>query len=483
LDQITVFIIVYGKLCYIWRYKRKFENGIITSTTSIRRYFMKKLVLLALFVACVSFVFISCAGVAGGVEIIFDQNDPTAVKDGSVFAPNSLLKFAWSDPNGMPVVCDFILEKDGTTVEERTDVTEVVLTVEEEGVYKAYFIPANASGSRGIKIIGFTVNRMYEELYNTNHGLYYKEDVSQLFAAFNAQGQETAEIAFYRLNQEAIEGTTEVINTRERLNLVDSNDDGYLDSWEVVSAAEQMWYVFPTGTYASPYGTVRLTAIQYGVDSIKLVQTILDGPYAGYTLTSTWALAGLELGRPYTRYINGGAAGTDYGKIIKLSERYDSDTVPEFYLLEETDASDNRGNLTIDVCAPNVADFGAVYNTKYMQVAVSYPVELTLASVDFGNFVAGTKEVCTYKVLEYETENVVLLYRGLIPGTDEEAEATDFFAKLNFTTPEETGEGEVFLTYSVDDANRDAYGPLFRNDKNENLDGFVINDDSVEVIW
>ncbi|HRW35796.1 MAG TPA: hypothetical protein P5107_12150, partial [Thermotogota bacterium] len=138
---------------------------------------MRKFALLALFVACVSFVLVSCAGAAGGVEIIFDQNDPTAVKDGSVFAPNSLLKFAWSDPNGMPVACDFILEKDGQTVEERTDVTEVLLTVVEEGVYKAYFIPANSSGSRGIKIVHFTVNKMYEELYNSSHGLFFKEDV------------------------------------------------------------------------------------------------------------------------------------------------------------------------------------------------------------------------------------------------------------------------------------------------------------------
>jgi len=286
------------------------------------------------------------------------------------------------------------------------------------------------------------------------------------------------------LNQEVIPGTNEVINTRERLNLVDTNDDGYLDSWQVVSsAAEQIWYVFPTGTYASPYGTVKLTAIQYGKDNIRLVQAILDGPYTGYTLTSTWALCGLELNRPYTRYIDGGFAGTDYGKIIKISERYDDETIPEFYLLEETNAADSRANLTIDVCAPNVANFGALYNAKYMQVAVSYPTDLTLTSVDFGNFVVGSKEVCAYKVLEYAAENVVLLYRGLVPGADETGAVTDFFAKLNFATPEETGAGEVFLTYSVDDANRHAYGPLFRNDKNENLDGFVVNYDSVEVIW
>jgi len=445
---------------------------------------MKKLALLSFIIACVSFVFVSCAGGAGGVEIVFNQNDPTLVKDGSVLPPNSILKFAWSDLDGNPVACNFILEKDGVSIEEQNGVTEVVTTVEEEGQYKAYFIPVSLSGSRGIKIITFSVNKMYEELYNSGAGLYFKEDVSGLFAAFNAQGQETAEIAFYRLGQEIVDGTNEVINTRERLNLVDTNEDGYFDAWEVTTQAEQNWYVFPTGNYASPYGTVKLVEMQYGKDTIKLVQHILDGPYAGYILTSTWALVGLDLDRPYTRYIDGGAAGVDYGKIIKISERYGSDTVPEFYLLSENNASENRANLTIDVCAPNVADFASVYNTKYMQVAVSYPASLTLASVDFGNFVDGNKEVCAYKILDYGIEKVVLLYRGLIPGNDEGTAVTNFFAKLNFETPEENGAGEVALTFCGDDANRAVYGPLFRNDKNENLDGFVIDyDNSIEVNW
>jgi len=445
---------------------------------------MKKLALLTLMIACVAFVFVSCAGGAGGVEIVINENDPTVVKDGSTLAPNSVVKFAWTDPNGNPVTCNFILTRDGDTVKELEGVTEVVTGAEEEGHYKAYIIPVATSGSRGIKTISFTVNKMYEELYNSNHGLYFKEDVSALFAAFNAQGQETAEIAFYRLNQEVIEGTDEVINTRERLNLVDSNDDGILDSWEVVSSAEQDWYVFPTGEYAGDYGTQKIIYFLYGKDTIQFRSDILDGPYAGYYVMYTFAKAGLEINRPYTRYIDGGAAGTDYGKILKISERYDSDTIPEFSLLEETnDVSEDRAALTINVNAPNVSYFASLYSTQYMQVAASYPASLTLASVDFGNFVAGSKEVCAYKVLEYETENVVLLYRGLVPGEDEEGGLTESFAKLNFETPEETGDGEVFLTFSVDDANRDAYGPLFRNDKNENLDGFVINYDSIEVIW
>src|SRR6056297_2706811 len=140
---------------------------------------MKKLAWLTLMIACVAFVFVSCAGGgAGGVEIVINQNDPTVVKDGSTLAPNTIVKFAWTDPNGNPVTCDFILERDGVTVEELEEVTEFETVIKEEGHYKAYIIPVVASGSRGIKTMSFTVNRMYEELYNSNHGLFYNDDLS-----------------------------------------------------------------------------------------------------------------------------------------------------------------------------------------------------------------------------------------------------------------------------------------------------------------
>jgi len=176
---------------------------------------MKKLALLTFMIACVAFVFVSCAGGgAGGEVIVIDDTDPTVVKDGSTLAPNSVVKFAWKDANGNPVTCNYVLTRNGEVVEEQDGVTEVVTAVTDEGHYTATFIPVSASGSRTVKTVRFTVNRMYEELYNSNHGLFFKEDVSQLFAAFNAQGQETAEIAFYRLNQKVIEGTDEVINIR-----------------------------------------------------------------------------------------------------------------------------------------------------------------------------------------------------------------------------------------------------------------------------
>jgi len=168
---------------------------------------MKKLALLTLMIACVAFVFVSCAGGgAGGVDIVINENDPTVVKDGSTLAPNTMVKFAWTDPNGNPVTCDVILEKDGVKVEEFEGVTEVLTGIREEGHYKAYIIPVNASGSRAAKIIRFTVNKMYEELYKEDSGRYQWVDVSE--ACYNAYlEEENAKIYFYKLEGKVVEAT------------------------------------------------------------------------------------------------------------------------------------------------------------------------------------------------------------------------------------------------------------------------------------
>ena len=170
-------------------------------------------------------------------------------------------------------------------------------------------------------------------------------------------------------------------------------------------------------------------------------------------------------------------AGYDYGKIIKISERYDSNSVPEFSLLEDK----MGGAITIDVSAPNVAKFANLYDTKYMQLALTYPASLTLASVEFDNFVKGKKEICSHMVLDYGRQKVVVLYRGLLNGLDEQTTVSDLFARLVFETPEQNGTGQIGLTY--DETGELMYGPLFRNHKNENIDGFVINYDPVQVVW
>ncbi len=443
---------------------------------------MKKMIFICLLIVSVMFFFVSCTIEGVESEIVIDQNDPGVVKDGSVFAPNSVVKFAWTDSNGLSVACDFILERDGIVVEERYGIEEVITSVREEGHYIASIIRAATSDARGVKTVKFSVNKLYEELYNSSHGLYFKDDVSELFRQFSEKGQEKAGIIFFRLGEKKIEGTNEIINTSEGLNLIDTDEDGLYDTWEVNPEYGQIWYEFPTGEFESAAGLARYEYFLYGKDSIKLVASIVDGPFTGNTLEVDWAEVGLELNRPYTRMISGAGAGVDYGKIIKISERYDSDTVPEFSLVKEPPAEQNREtNITVDVVASNAADFASLYNTKYMQVSVSYPSNLTLAAVEFYNYVNDKKEVCSHKVLEYKDEKVVVLYRGLFDGTDEEEEISDCFAKLIFTSPEETGEGQIKLTY--DETGKFMYGPLFRNDKNENVDGFVINYEPIEIAW
>lgn len=443
---------------------------------------MKKMIFICLLIVSVAFVFVSCTTGGADSEIVLDQNDPTAVKDGSVFAPNSVVKFAWTNSNGLSVPCDFTLERDGVVVEQLHEVREVITSVREEGHYIAFIIPAAASDSRGIKTVQFSVNKLYGELYNSSHGLYFKDDVSDLFKQFSEKGREKAGIIFFRLGEKKIEGTNETINTSEALNLIDTDEDGLYDTWEVNPPYGQIWYEFSTGEFESARGLARYEYFLYGKDSIKLVASIVDGPHTGDTITIPWAEVGLEINRPYTRLISGAGAGMDYGKIVKISERYDSDTVPEFSLMKESAATQKGGaSITVDVVAPNAADFATLYNTKYMQVSVSYPANLTLAGVEFDNYVKEKNEVCSYKVLETAGEKVVVLYRGLFEGMDEEVEISDCFAKLTFDTSEETGAGQIKLTY--DETGKLLYGPLFRNDKNENVDGFVINYEPIEIAW
>src|SRR6056297_1403340 len=177
---------------------------------------MKKLIFILLLIAGLAIVLVSCSNGNNGYKIILNQNDPTVIKDGSTLAPNSVVKFAWTDLAGNSVLCDFILERDGMVVEQLDDVREVITSVSEEGHYMASIMP---SGSRDVKSVTFIVNKLYEELYNSSHGLYFKDDVSDLFKQFNDKGQEKAGIIFFRLGNEKIEGTNEIINTSEGLHL------------------------------------------------------------------------------------------------------------------------------------------------------------------------------------------------------------------------------------------------------------------------
>jgi hypothetical protein len=452
---------------------------------------MKKVVFLAVLVLCAAFVFVSCADTRPvGPDIVIDADDPSVVKDGSVLAPNSVAKFVWKDEDGNPVACNYVLERDGVVVKKMNNVTEVSLELKEEGNYTAIF---TSLGARGVKVIRFTVNRLYEELYNSSNGLMFVENVYDYFKeAYETSDVTTIDTFYYRLGQKVINNTNdETVNERIRLSFVDTNDDGVFDAFEEVeSGAVPIPY---DAYFLTPYGTAIYNEVVYTEDSIELLTfKIVGGQMDGFTFTSSYnqylpaemqlpmtlAEVGLNINVPYTRFMDG-PQGYDYGTLIKLCERYDSDTKPEFTLIERTNGSEARAaNIVVDVNAANVADFAELYDTKYMQVSVTYPASLTLDSVDFGNFFDGVNEFTSHKVLE--EKNTVILYRGLVDGNDEISPVTDNFATLNFVP---TGTGTATIALSNDEDYTLAYGVLFKDSDNKNVDGFVVDYSPVQLVW
>ncbi|WP_367362391.1 hypothetical protein [Mesotoga sp.] len=63
---------------------------------------------------------------------------------------------------------------------------------------------------------------------------------------------------------------------------------------------------------------------------------------------------------------------------------------------------------------------------------------MVLESVEFGNFMAGLKDVGTFK----SSDEVVTLYKAFLNGADEAGAADDVFATLTFSVPEDY-EGEI----------------------------------------
>ena len=192
------------------------------------------------------------------------------------------------------------------------------------------------------------------------------------------------------------------------------------------------------------------------------------------------AKVGLKQGVIYKAEIYSSGIGSDV-HLLELRERYDSDTKPEFSLSENKITSESReNNLSVNVEAANIARFATLYDTKYLQIAIAFPLSLTLESIEFGNFVDGKKEFTHYHILELNDKKVVILYRGLVKGQDESEEITDNFAVLHFSA-QGNGQGVVSLTqgsgYDFE------YGPLFKDVDNKNVDGFIINYSDLELEW
>ncbi|HPH11367.1 MAG TPA: hypothetical protein PKW59_10915, partial [Thermotogota bacterium] len=137
--------------------------------------------------------------------------------------------------------------------------------------------------------------------------------------------------------------------------------------------------------------------------------------------------------------------------------------------------------FTAVVTAEHVAQFGQIYNTRYMQIPVFFSANLSFEGISFGNFMPGLSDVSSYRVF-YDDDlecNVLMLYRAFLDGADEAIAATPFFAAIDFEVLDEEA-GFVELNYV------DGYGaditPLFKDDKNKNVDGFVIDYDTFILV-
>ena len=269
--------------------------------------------------------------------------------------------------------------------------------------------------------------------------------------------------------------------------LVDNDLDGVYDAWVEVATYNEQKVPIPTMDHPT-YGICVPQQFVYTPNSIEIWSwRILTGQYAGYTLSgeapSLFASVGLELNWPYTRRLDTyeGETNYTYGQIIKLHALYDTDEVPMFSLDVAVGNPARDVTFTAVVTAEHVAQFGQIYNTRYMQIPVFFSANLSFEGISFGNFMPGLSDVSSYRVF-YDDDlecNVLMLYRAFLDGADEAIAATPFFAAIDFEVLDEEA-GFVELNY-VDGFSADIT-PLFKDDKNKNVDGFVIDYDTFILV-
>jgi hypothetical protein len=444
---------------------------------------MKKAMLVSMVLLLLSLFFVGCVVHQEPVdlELVIDNSSATSLRDGATYAPNSVLELVWKNSEGEELFANVVLLLNGVQVDEALNVTNWTFTVEEEGNYTAVVTAVGARSNT--QRVAFAVNRLWSEslsAYNgSSDGLFYTDTFGSLVGAWVLAGHNPF-IAFYGLDQNIIANVVpETENVRTRWALADDDTDGVYDRWVQVAAYADQQMPIPTMTHPT-YGIMVPEQFVYTETTIEIwTWRILTGQYAGYTLNFgqpiLYASVGFDLNWPYTRRLDTFEAETNYtyGQILKLHALYDSGETPLFSLGLPA-ANESRAPFTVDVTAENVADFGIIYNTRYIQIPVFFDTNIQFMGIAWGNFMPGLKDACTYRLF-YDADldcNVLILYRAFLDGNDEGGVLTTNFATLQFQALD-TEEGQIYLSYV------DGYGeditPLFKDIDNKNVDGFILD--------
>jgi len=445
----------------------------------------KKLIVYLLLMITV-FIFIGCMNETKTPEIFIDPNDPTIVQDGDTFQPGSNLKFSWTDRAGNPLQCHFTLKKNGKMIHHEKGITELELIIEEEGSYTAEITPEDQRSSMSLS---FKVNKLYGELYQSDNGLFFKDDVSDfLEEVYHNTSKKTVGIKFSRLAQSTVTNENpEIINSLVPLSLIDTDDDGIPDQF--VNATDKQDPLIIPVAISTQYGTAVYSQILYSEDAIQATRfQLVEGEMAGYEIRfpnpKSLAKTGLKLNRPYSRTLFRDPEDDEKdmdSHVIELRERYDSNTKPLFKLIEKPDEAEKRlADFAIDVSASNVDAFGSYYDTRYMQVAMAFPGNLCVKSVELGNFFKNKQEIAYYRVIEKGGKKILFLFRGITGDEDETDEVTESFATVFFNGISTRGSGEVKFSF---DATAYSHRPLYRDVENRYVDGFVFDKEPLHVEW
>ena len=402
------------------------------------------------------------------------------IMDGSAVPPNSYIIISIKNGNGEIIPSTVELYKDGNLLGNFGPNEEHHLLVEDEGKYMAKVKVENVKYEAELN---FKVTKLEREIY-LDGGRFYVDYSPGEIARYSSS---VVFVRFYK--QDSIDITsTETVQKRIRLRLVDTDGDGVFDLWqEVQTPQEQGWIEIPITINYQDYDW-KLHAFEYSEDWIYTIYTTDIGGIK-YFLLSKLASVGFNLNVYYARYVANDQIENScyYYDSFILHERYDTDNKPIFKLVktgntnEELQPSDE---FTINVAADNVREYANLYDVRFMKIAVKYSKGLILTGVDFGNFMEGMTDFHSYK----GGATSVILYRGFVYGDDEDEQLTANFAVLHFKVATDATPDSEYKVELVYEPWFDTYGgypdypnPLFKDESNSFVDGFIIDHEPVVI--